>query len=110
MRKALLALCMIVPLYTPTSVVAQNNGNDLLEYCTAQPQESYFRAGQCLGFINGVTTTSTNLGCVPEGVTRGQAKDIVIRYLQQNPQRRHLGSSLLVEESFRNAFPCGSRR
>lgn len=109
MRKALLALCVIVPLYTPTSAVAQNNGNELLAYCTAHSSE-IFRAGQCFGFINGVTTTSTDLGCVPENVTRRQAKDIIILYLEQNPHRRHLGSSHLVEESLRNAFPCGSRR
>src|SRR5579871_1061051 len=36
--------------------------------------------------------------CSPEGATRAQTKDVVCKYLQDNPARRHLTGAYLVKE------------
>jgi hypothetical protein len=45
-------------------------------------------------------------GCPPPEATIGQVKDIVVKYLRNNPQRTHLRFMDLVMEAQRKAFPC----
>ena len=44
--------------------------------------------------------------CVPGESTKGQLADVVIKYLEQNPERRHLEAGSLVPEALNRAFPC----
>jgi len=44
--------------------------------------------------------------CIPDGVTQGQAADIVVRYLEDNPSDRHFSAAYLVRAAFLKAYPC----
>jgi hypothetical protein len=44
--------------------------------------------------------------CIPQGVTVGQMRKVVIRSLEQHPQDLHTGFSLLAVRAFRDSFPC----
>lgn len=45
--------------------------------------------------------------CVPKkGVNIGQLADVVVQWLQTNPQARHYAAAGLVAEAVSKAFPC----
>ena len=111
MRKALLALCAITPFYAPVTATAYT-GNQLLQDCETTNVSSLY----CLGYINGFSLgfafvmnrwqVEPKLICIPEGVTNGQIKDIVVQYIRENPQTRHESAQFLIVWSLEKAFPC----
>jgi hypothetical protein len=101
------------------------DGNDLLRECskveTAKDDvtldfEDGLALGQCLGMMQGITNLNTiyelalqknALFCNPEqGITNGEAAKIVVKYLNNNPQKFHEPKIELAIQAFREAFPC----
>jgi hypothetical protein len=84
-------------------------GNDLLAACSAPT--GTFPVGQCLGYIQGVVdaaSVSQRL-CLPHTVNAGQMRDIVVAYLRQHPENRHLAASNFVEIAMGQFFACGAK-
>jgi hypothetical protein len=52
------------------------------------------------------TTKAMHGYCFPDGVTRVQSKDVVCKYLRDNPSERHLSGTVLVRKAFIKAWPC----
>lgn len=115
MRKLLLsvtAATLAIGLLTSPARATFTDGNDLLTSCSA---DLYV---ECLGYVAGIadameTAQSCNNGslagwqaCVPIGVRKSQAKDVVIRFLREHPQDRHYPASGLVAQALQEAFPC----
>lgn len=92
-----------------------DTGNRLYEDCRAA---NYFNRGYCGGYVTGIVDTLEALQsrgvlpatalCVPEDATKGQLADVVLKYLEQNPERRHLEAGGLVPEALNRAFPCST--
>ena len=96
------------------------SGNHLLDEC--QPNlprgnpEYDWRRHRCMAYITGVSDGLAEMTrgtggivrapCIPEGVTRGQALDIVVRYLDSQPEERHTGAGTVVAKALYSAFPC----
>jgi hypothetical protein len=84
-------------------------GNELLADCTASldtnlgPQNSTY----CLGYLLGHIEKSDY---VPVGVTAGQARDIMVAYLQQHPETRHLPAQYNAFMALRAAFGLQAQR
>ncbi len=60
-------------------------------------------------FIAGVAWTLDDvdpLTCLPQQATLGQAMDVVLAYLRQNPAQLHRPSQVLARDALRQAFPC----
>ena len=122
MKKAVL---LLVALLAGPASAQLITGNDLLDEC--RRQDSYSR-GRCLGLIIGVEygfspvndvygvidpsniLSSTFGNCKPDRVTHGQLRDIVVRYLERNPAKRHESFHLLVFAAWQEAYPCQPRR
>ncbi|MFG6559243.1 Rap1a/Tai family immunity protein [Sulfitobacter sp. 1A15299] len=93
-------------------------GNVLYEACDdGQPVAIGYCSGYLVGLWEGLALGATisakqgsgsiNVGaCPPPDVTFTQARDIAIRYLQNNPQSRHQDARLLLLDAYRTAFPC----
>ncbi len=47
--------------------------------------------------------------CIPENVTNGQVSDVVIKYLRDHPEERHILAAILVVKAMAEAFPCKSK-
>lgn len=117
MRITILAIALAV-----SNVIASypanasfKDGNELYKVCTVKPNDgTYYQANAyCLGYILGVTDTLTTVRmtnsrnyCVPENVTAGQLRDIVVQYLQRTPEKRHLSADFLVISAIDLAFNC----
>ena len=44
--------------------------------------------------------------CLPEGVTPEQLKEVVIKYLEENPENMEFSSPPLIVAAFSDAYPC----
>jgi hypothetical protein len=98
------------------------NGNKLLATC-----ESPSNLDICLGYIEGVADELVSIkslkipfrapngnmvifmhdsSCRPLEVTAGQAKDVVVQYLQNHPELRHLAATTSIYLALEKAFPC----
>lgn len=127
------AILCLVAFATATPASAEDpslTGNQLLEICGAS--DDLAQQGFCIGYTVGVvegmkwgvggpmlragkTTEEANKMteallsfCVPEGATWGQYRDVVIGYLERNPQDRHGSARLLAQLALVEAFPCGA--
>jgi hypothetical protein len=101
---AALALCV----GSAQAAVFEGSGNRFYEHCQASAHP--FFQGLCSGYIQGVLDRGGVLGppdvCMPDGVTAGQAKDVVSRFLQTHPEVRHAHRLGLVMRALREAWPC----
>lgn len=107
----LIQLVAVMAALSPTAAYSQwNSGNDLQEYCGGEAGS--FVSGICSGYIIGTLDTveglleDKKLACVPPGVTKGQVRDIVIKYIEQHPEYRHFVGMNLVVLAVGSAFPC----
>ena len=81
------------------------SGNELYEHCTS-PGQGW---SLCMGFVAGVFDTMRPLYTCKvkiDQVTLGQSKDIVLRYMTQNPQNRHATAASIVRTAITQAFSC----
>ena len=87
-------------------------GNSLLDACVST--QSY-PAAICLNYISGVADAASALYpaaylgwrfCIPNTATLGQLKEVVTRWLIENPGERHYTGNSLVAHALSERFPC----
>lgn len=92
------------------------SGMDLLKYCqtsmksiddaTIQMSEiENFHDGLCRGIVLGIFNVSSKV-CSSEKNTVGQAIRVVLKFLQDHPEKLHLRATDLAEQAMAQAFPC----
>lgn len=95
----------------PDRAMAANfySGNQLLDYCTRPDiRPEHF----CLGFIAGISdaitayTASEVPTCIPDSATPTQIKDIVVKFLHDEPGKRNVAAVSLILIALAVAFPC----
>jgi hypothetical protein len=64
-----------------------------------------YDVGYCHGMVQGVIYFSTS-DCAPEGVSIKQDLRVVVKYLEDHPEKLHLHAAQLVMEALAKAFPC----
>ena len=91
---------------------AATSGNDLLRFCTsdANSAEQSFCLGYLHGLVDGVmglrvTERRPQVFELPEGVDILQVRDVVVKFLKENPKDRHLGAVALVLKALTLAYP-----
>ena len=120
MKKTILAFLIFFVL-AGHLVCYANDGNTLLEHCTAAVQKmdgktniSLIRVGYCYGYIQGLIDMNTlNQGsglsqvfCLPQTISNGQIARILFEYLQNHPERLHEYGGVLAVEAYTETFPC----
>jgi hypothetical protein len=89
-----------------------DTGNALQRVCAA---EDGLEFGACIGYINGSVdqffAIAPFLGdgmtaCRPRGVTYGQAKAVILKHLNDHPERLQQKASALIAQALIAAFPC----
>src|SRR5262249_45249982 len=84
-------------LWSPSVFASYITGNELYKNCTANIRDDIAGAGICVGYVEGIADAhefdATN--CVPPGVSVGQIKDVIVKYLAETPQLRHQSAALL---------------
>lgn len=133
-RGLIVALLMVVGLvFVARPVVAAKTGSDLLNECLrvekynsvgagSLTQEEYADLVSCLSFVAGVqqgliiglvhawgedkVSLEDRIGCFPHNSTPGQYARVVIKFLNEHPERLHERASFLVVDALIEAFPC----
>jgi len=82
--------------------VFEVTGNTIATICA---RTSGYEYGVCLGFINGVAALQKK-ACIPEGVKFGQLKDVVLKYLSENPELRHKPAQNLITSALAQVWVC----
>ena len=91
------------------------DGNALYGWCRTQPRglPNERVGGYCAGFIHGVvdihgerTTIYGYRVCLPISVTVRQLRKIVVKWLEDHPEKRHLIAHGLVGEALSQTYPC----
>ena len=114
MRVALLVAVLVLALASAPSANAAANpilvsGNDVKAFCHS---ESPRRQGVCFGFaiavaeIVAIEPVAGWRACFPGEVTRGQYDHIMVKYLDDHPEKLHLTATSLAARAFAAAFPC----
>jgi hypothetical protein len=104
---------LIVALVLAAEQPAQGvSGNELREYCTGKDNQA------CFGFILGTLDYNDLLQalsppegmrlCVPTGVTVGQLRDVVNKYMGQHPENAHHAATMTVINAVTTAWPCAT--
>jgi len=70
-----------------------------------------FRQGECLGIVETLVQVATFMpsdlqSCLPDGVSNNQVVTVVVRWLEQHPQRWNENFLLLTQEALHEAWPC----
>ena len=89
------------------SVKGYYDGNTLLDLCRRDDN-------LCIAYVVGATdgqlsavvgTGRTRPYCIPMDSTSGQVKDVVVKFLNDHPEERHLLGSVLIAEALSQAWP-----
>lgn len=89
------------------------DGNHLLEMCReGAVGDGYFQGGYCIGYTASVADVLGQYlingysACIPSEATYGQISEVVLKYLNDNPQMRHYNAHGLAAIALSEAFPC----
>jgi Rap1a immunity proteins len=90
--------------------ISDITGNDLLEHCSShEPFELNFCTGYIEGVRDGLMFAAVRLKSepffsVPNEAKSEQVKDIVVKYLRDNPETRHKPAGMLTFLALEKAF------
>jgi len=77
------------------------DGNELYDSCTS---DNLFKAASCLNYVIGALDGNPSIK-TPASATRGQVRDVVVKYLKDHPADRDLPAGFLVYLAVRDAWP-----
>lgn len=110
------AIGLFVGLVLSQAVWAQgsdhNSGRHWLRKCTSPEANGqiecaiYVRALVEYDELRGTTLEQKRFICPQKGVTIGQSREVVLKYLRAKPQDLHLPFVLLAHTGLAAAFPC----
>jgi hypothetical protein len=93
--------------------VAFDRGNQLLDECNPASGYNSFASGMCIGYVTATVDTLSfipGMGfCLPLASTKGQIRDVVLKYLQDHPADRHSVAASLVTVALWESFPCPTK-
>jgi hypothetical protein len=108
--RALMAILLIssfVVAAGKVSLAGDDSGIEFLPRCRDGAPD--FMQGFCLGIIETVALYETAIGriCFPPGAgTRGQMQAVVVKYLENHPERLHEDIHFLARQALQTAWPC----
>lgn len=110
----LAALAVVMPSSAQASEITSiRTGNDLMYACESNNAFEFALCGGYLnGFLDGLGLGSAVRGsdkigiCWPAGFTNGQLRDVVLKYLRDNPGSRSVVASGLVYDALYKVWGC----
>ena len=63
--------------------------------------------GGCIGCVTGgADTLNTAAFCPPARITRGQVRDLVVKYLRDRPEDRNYTADRIIRHVLQGTWPC----
>lgn len=126
--RIILALALCCAAAVPVSAqinesIGMQLGKDALATCEITEEKTpsnYTIAFACLSWVNGAVQGAINTVsfddrkpdyCTPQsGGSTKQYVDVFLKYLRDNPAKRHLPAIFLFHQAMAAAFPCGAKK
>ncbi len=111
-------LVLLVILYGFIQPCFSATGNELKKYAFAAsridtPENSFtatdgLHIGYYRGFVEGALTTMalSKVICPPDGITMGQAGDVVSKYMNEHPELLHFPGGVIVYHALKEVWSC----
>jgi hypothetical protein len=103
---------MSLSLWAPASLAKVRDGDQLLQQCTATIGA---HVNFCFGYIDAVVDLLLEndridgfSACVSSELDDPQLRNIVVKFLKDNPDLRRLGAPNLIARALAQAFPCSN--
>jgi hypothetical protein len=94
-------------IWTQQAYTYFQTGNSLRDECLPSLGKPSPRCiAYVVGAVDGMWWGEPNLICLPQGVTQDQLAEVVAKYLEDHPERLHLGAPVLIADALQPAFPC----
>lgn len=106
MRQSALASALALVLAMPLSALAEDDGNEFLEYM----RRTATREIAASHIDNVWKELNAALFCMPEGDRQTLAFDAVRDYLESNPDQLFRPRRYLIIQGLRGAFPCPGKQ
>jgi len=112
MKKPFVVATILLALMVPASAEHTDSANYFLPGCKGTlgrgPENTpEWRRVLCRAYINGLVYGAQGMGfCPPEGVSRGQAVAVIVKYIEGRPERMHEDFGKLALEAVTAAWPC----
>ena len=116
-----IAAAMLAGVLTATTTVRADSdfASEMLPICKAVFTDEARRAGEaaikstaCLGQVFGIASTLIYLEfvCTPQGIKSNEALRVVLKYLDDHPERLHESFTVLAIEGLISEWPCSVPR
>ena len=68
--------------------------------------------GYCIGAVHTASgfVEAAKIACQPSKVTQEEQIRVMVKYLENNPDKLHFDGALLLAAAFKEAFPCSPKR
>ena len=109
-------LATILTMFRPAFADGYYTGSTLLNYCVDRNDMSTQQAldySLCTGFLTAIASASRCgnkvhgfSALVPDNAKPTQLSRIVVKWLNDHPEKLHVDGSYLVANAFQDAFPC----
>ena len=117
MKAAAVALSILIAsIMGQPSAQANQSGNEIREVCQIssrgpKTELEVAKATYWEGFVEAILSVGQRLHepdrfCVPDGVTGGQATNLLLKYLNDNPDKAHRPAETLAITAFWKAWAC----
>ncbi len=106
--RLLLSIAFVVTISTTSHVkAAVLDGNTLLDTCDSQgaKHDGAFCYGYVAGVFDALGERAVNI-CTPGIIPLRQTRDVILKYLRDNPERRQESAAKLATEALSAAWPC----
>lgn len=84
------------------------DGNKLHKYLISNSDIENTHAWGYIAAIGDAFNGSTH--CIPEGVSVGQLRDVVKKFLTDTPEVRHRPADVIVYVILKNTYPCAEKK
>jgi len=122
MRRTCLYLCLAMlavtgatPLVSPAAAYFLD-GDELMNHCSANIADERYDPAVCVTYVMGAydaymfqRLVRNQPRCTPRSLTAGKLREVVVEYLQDNPDNRAMDASALVWNAIIAEWPdCGT--
>jgi len=122
MRRKALYLCMAVllgtsaPPFVSPAAAYFLDGDELMNHCSANIADERYDPAVCVTYVMGAydaymfqRLVRNQPRCTPRTLTAGKLREVVVEYLQDNPDNRAMDASALVWNAIIAEWPeCGT--
>lgn len=103
MKKAAVWAMTVLLITSFNAAAVFETGNTVYSDCETDLMAA---EGYCIGVIVGTADGLDLHKCLPNTVTKGQLRDVVVLWLRNNPDQRHQPIADIVRAALKKSFGC----